>query len=591
MNNSIKPSQLLASIKLPAQETSRLSFCGSGKASVVREWVDNLQATKVMKTSGILYNAVPEISRLKTDYNNRFEILECLRPSIQYSILGLQKTFLNQPLIMPPEAQKSVIVAQSLQKNMIDGYLACVMQIAEKGKASKVTFDLLSKAIHRAISGIGLLFFRNYQIYAQTPASLWSTVNILYQVASYYNLTDVQIVDPSLRHARSLSITNVYTRILMMASAKTNQISQSDIESAFTVFEQWSHAVTIKNDLSDDLENFFAVNLLSSQGPIYKSKIADREQGHFIELEFKPLLSLLSKQSVNSEDIVSSGSSIKVPKDFPESLLRHLLDTWSNVAQRKFDRRVTESVAEVSVGLSDCHYFICNGQDFDYFLQSSGSEAQQKVSRFSQGITPASHINDYQNSCIPVHRVKIQNVSAAGYCLLWHEDISSKVSAGEIIGIKEVGKRTWGVGVIRWVRQLKNASQLGIQLLSNNAKPYAIAQTYDMGGYSEYMRALFLPPSKFGQGNPTLLTASAPFQEFDKVKIIDGEKESTAKLDRVVFFTKSAQQFRFRRLDSGVSQTTSNTGEVNGERYGERNNESSDIKNANDADNFDSSWD
>lgn len=579
MSKSLKPSQLLASINLPPQESSRLSFCGSGKASVVREWVDNLQATKVMKTSGILYNAVPEIARLKTDYHNRFEILECLRPSIQYSILGLQKNFLNQPLIMPADAQKAVIVAQSLQKNMIDGYLACVMQIAEKGKANKPTFDLLSKALHRAISGIGLLFFRNYQIYAQTPASLWSTLNILYQVADYYGLCDIQIVDPTLRHARSLSITNAYTRILMLASAKTNQVSQSDIESAFSVFENWCPTVTIKSELSDDPENFFAVNLLSSQGPIYKSKIDDHDNGRFIELEFKPLLSVLSKQSVNAEDIVSTGNSIKVPKDFPESLLRHLLETWSNVAQRKFDRRSTESIAEVCVGLSDCHYFVCNGQDFDYFLRSSGSQEQQKISRFSQGITPASHLNDYQNSCIPVHRVKIQNVSAGGYCLLWHEDISSKVSAGEIIGIKEMGKRTWGVGVIRWVRQLKKASQLGIQLLANNAKPYGIAQTYDMGGYSEYMRALFLPPTKFGQGNPTLLTASAPLQEYDKVKIVDGEKESTAKLDRVVFFTKSAQQFRFRRLDSGSAQTTSPV------------DDSKEVNKTQEPDNFDSSWD
>ncbi len=580
MTVKIKPSQLLGHINLPPKDLNRLSFCGSAKASVVQAWVNNLQATQVMKTSSILYNAVPEIPRLKTDYANRIEILETLRPSIQYSILGLQKTFLNQPLIMPAEAQKAVVVAQSLQKNMIDGYLTTVVEIAEKGKANKNTFELLGTAIHRAINGVGLLFFRNYQIYAHPPASLWATLNILYLVACYYEIADKQIKDPTLNKARSLSISEAYTRILMLAAAKTNQMSQPDIDAAFTVFENWCPAVTLANVISDDPENFYAVNLLSSQGPVYKSKIKDRSKGYFIELEFKPLLSLLSKQSTNTDDIVSGGNKIQVPKDFPESLLRHLLETWSNVAQRKFDRRMIESTAEVCVGLSDCHYFVCNGQDFDYFLKSSGTSEQQKVSRFSQGLTPASHLNDYQNSCIPVHRVQIQNVSAGGYCILWHEDISSKVSAGEVIGIKEMGKRTWNVGVIRWVRQLKNASQLGLQLLSNNPKPYAVAQTYDMGGYSEFMRALFLPPSKFGQNNPTLLTASAPFNEFDKVKLVDGEKESTAKLDRVVFSTKSAQQFKFRRLDSGMNQASETSTYVTGSQPA-----------ASDPDDFDSSWD
>lgn len=571
MNKSVKPSQLLSQINLPPQDLARLSFCGGSKASAVKDWVDNLQATKVMQTSGMLYKALPEVARLKTDYTNRIEILELIRPSVQYSILGLQKTFLNQPLIMPEEAQKSVLVAQSLQKNMVNGYLAAVIQIAEKGKANKATFDLFAKAIHRAISGIGLLFFRNYQIYAQTPPSMWSTLNILYQVADYYELTENQIIDPTLRQARSSSVQQAYTRILMMDSAKTNQMSQTDIDSAFNIFESWCQAVKIKEELSENAEHFLAVNLLSSQGPIYKSKIQDPSTGRYVELEFTQLLSQISKQSGDSEDIVGGSKAVKVPKDFPEPLLKHLLETWSNVAQRKFDRRVIETSAEVCVGLSDCHYFACNGQDFEYFLRSTGSAEPQKVSRFSQGLTPASHLDEYQNSFVAVHRVVIQNVSAGGYCLLWHEDISSKVSAGEVIGIKEVGKRTWGIGVIRWVRQLKNASQLGIQLLSNNSKPYGIAQTYEAGGYSEFMRALFLPPTKFGQGNPTLLTASAPFHEFDKVKIIDGERETTAKLDRAVFSTKSCQQFRFRRLD-GSANTESTP------------------SNDQEADDFDSSW-
>ncbi|MFL0810426.1 MAG: PilZ domain-containing protein [Agarilytica sp.] len=573
MNKSLKPSQLLSQLNLPPQDLPRLLFCGSHKASAVKNWVNSLQATKVMQTSTALYKALPEIARLKTDYANRIEILELLRPSVQYSILGLQKSFLNQPLIMPEEAQKAVLVAQSLQKNMLNGYLAAIIQIAEKGKANKSTLELFRKAIHRAISGIGLLFFRNYQIYAQTPPNMWATLNILYQVAAYYELSEEQNIDPTFKHTRSSSITQAYTRIMMMDSAKTNQMSQADIDSAFSIFESWCQAVKIKEEISENPEHFLAVNLLSNQGPIYKSKIEDPSKGRYIELDFTQLLSQLSKQSVDSDDIVGGSKAVKVPKDFPESLLKHLLETWSNVAQRKFDRRVIETSAEVCVGLSDCHYFACNGQDFDYFMRSSGSAEPQKVSRFSQGLTPASHIDEYQNSFVAVHRVVIQNVSAGGYCLLWHEDISAKVSAGEVIGIKEVGKRTWGIGVIRWVRQLKNASQLGIQLLSNNSKPYGIAQTYEMGGYSEFMRALFLPPNKFGQSNPTLLTASAPFREFDKVKIIDGERETTAKLDRSVFSTKSCQQFRFRRLDG-------NNGSENSQTPPE----------TNQTDDFDSSW-
>jgi len=556
MNDSVKPSQLLASINLPAQENSRLSFCNSNKANAVLGWVDNLLATKVMQTSGQLYKAVPEIPRLKTDFQNRFEMLEHLRTSVQYCILGLQKTFLNQPLILPEAAQKSVLVAQSMQKNMVDGYIATVVQITEKGKANRPTLELLGKAIHRAITGIGLLFFRNYQIYAQTPANLWSNLNILYLVADYYDLKSVPISDPTFKSKRPLTIEAIYIRTLMMASARTNQLSQTDIDVAFSSFESWCTAVKLTKGLSDDPENFLAINLMSSQGPLYKSKIADRQRGHFFELDFKTLLSQISKQSASADTIVGNAATVTVPKDFPANLLSHLLDTWGNVAQRKHERRNVDNNAEICVGLSDCHYFACNGQEFDYFLQSAGSHEPNKISRFSQGLTPASHLDEPQNSDRPVHRITLQNVSVGGYCILWQGDISAKVSAGEVIGIKEVGKRTWGVGVIRWVRQLRKASQLGVQLLSNNVKPYGAAQTYDMGGTSEYMRALFLPPSKFGQGNPTVLVAAVPFQEFDKVKMIDGEKEWSAKLEQLVFSTKSMQQFRFRTSEASHAEET-----------------------------------
>lgn len=574
MNDNVKPSQLLKMINLPPATLPRLNFCGSNKASGVREWVDSLLATKVMHTSSKLYQAIPEVSRLKTDFQNRFEILEILRPSIQYSILGLQKSFLNQPLILPESAQKAVLVAQSLQKNMIDGYVATVMQIAQNGRANKPTLDLLTKTIHRAITGIGLLFFRNYQIYASPPANMWSILNILYQVASYYDLTKTPVTDITLKTTRALSIENAYSRVLMLACAKTNQLSQAEIEQAYTAFESWCQVVSINAGLSDESENFFAVDLLSSQGPIFKSKVQAQNSGRFIELDYTSLLSQLSKQSAASEENLSAGAKITIAKDFSPPLLNHLIQTWSNVAQRKYERKNIESPADVSIGLTDCHFFICNGQDFDYFLRSSGSHEPQKISRFSQGLTPASHLDNYQNSSAPVYRVSLQNSSAGGYCILWQGEISAKVVAGEIIGIKEIGKRTWSIGVIRWMRQLKQASQLGIQLLANNAKPYGVAQNYDMGGYSEYMRAFFIPPSKFGHGNPTLLTAFAPLQEFDKIKLIDGEREWTAKLERVVFSTKNVQQFRFRNLDSGDAQ---NTG-------------SKDTQKSHQPKNFDSSW-
>ena len=571
MTEQAKPSELLAKISLPTQELSQLSFCKSNKPSAVQKWVDGLRATQVMQTSIQLYNAVPEIPQLKTDFANRLEILENLRTTIQYSLQGLQKNFLNQPLTLPEEAQKAALIAQSIQKNMVDGYIVTAIQITQQRKAKKQILALLATAIHRAITGIGLLFFRCYQIYTQTPPNLWSTLHILYQVAEYYHLSEQTINDSTLSNTHALSIRAAYTRILMLATAKTNQLNQNDINTIFTLFENWCVSVKLHDKLTEDNDNFFVVDLNGNQAPIYKSKVEEKHTQHFIELDFKSLLNQLSKQSSATENTIGSSSSVQIPKDFPEPLLKHLLETWGNITQRKQDRRNIEGAADACIGLIDCHFFISNSQEFNDFLSNISKHEANGIHGFSQGITPASHLNDANNNIEkPFFRINVKNTSLGGYCVLWTGNIPNKAVAGELIGIKEIGKRTWDIGVIRWVRQLKKASQLGIKLLSNKAKPCAIAQTYDMGGCSEYMRTLLLPPSKLTGGSPSLLTGTVPFQALDNVRIADGDKEWAAKLDRVLFSTKSVQQFRFRALDHP-------------------NNEGKDIQH--DTDDINSSWD
>lgn len=552
MNDTPKPSELLDRISLPKQDVTRLSFCGTSKATGVRKWVDSLLATQIKHTSAQLYKALPEVCHLKTDYQNRLEILETLRPSVQYCILGLKKDFLNQSLILPQEAQKAAIVAQSLQKNMIDGYLVSLIHITQQAKANKQTLDLLAKAIHRTITGIGLFFFRSFQLYTQPPPRFWSILHTLYLVAKYYEISELPIVDPSLKHSRALSISAAYLRVLMLSTVRPNQLSQTNIEATYDVFEMWYSAVKIHNDPTDDCENFYIVDLLDNKAPFYKSQLKAGSSLQLIELDFKQLLSQLSKQSSPSEEALDSACNIRVPKEFPSSLLTHLLDVWGNVAQRRQERKNIEGAADISIGLVDCHYFVCNGQEFDYFVRSSGKpDTGGDESIIATGLTPLESRQTAQsNYDRPTYRATLQNASAGGFCLLWRGDVPAKIGAGELIGIKEIGKRTWSVGVVRWIRQLKQASQLGIQVISTNPRPYGVAQNYDMGGYSDYLRTLYIPPSKFGNESATLLTSTAPFHEFNKVRIIDGDREWKAKLNRIVFSTTSVLQFSFSPLEN-----------------------------------------
>ena len=563
-------------LHLPLQEVKELSFCSSAKAVKVGAWVNNLQATKITHTSIVLYNAIPELNKLKTDFDNRINSLEQVRPTVQNCIQGLTREFLHQPLILPENAQKVAIVSQALQKNMLDGYLLCIREISNLSRFKPETITSLSKAIHRAITGIGLFFFRTYQLYTQIPAGMWHILHGLYQTAEYYELLDRSISDSTLTNNTSSTIRNAYVRVLMLASCRANQLNQNDVAHAYAAFAQWASLVKINSGISPDKDNFYIANLSQDSSPSYKSRFEGTEADTIIELDFKTLLGMLSKQGGQGEEVLGNAHSVTIPKDFPEALLSHLLSTWGNVSQRKMGRRDVNISADICVGLVDSHYFLAGKRKFEEYI--SGNNNSDDWHSGGGGFTPRD-MNQRDNSPAdesgrPTWKITIQNVSVGGYCLLWQGDIPPRVEAGEIICLREAGRQSWNLGVVRWIKQLKQASQLGIQLLSNHPSVCGAAQIFDMGGQSDFMRSLILPPAKHSGAPATLITSNAPFGEMQKAKIFTSDKTLTVRLDRCIFATGSIQQFVYRALESsGDEQSSRSPSRTSGR------------------DEFDSSWD
>lgn len=531
-----------------------------------------MQATRITHTSVILYKSIPELNQVKTDFENRLKTLEAVRPTVQHCIQGLTKDFLHQTLTLNEEAQKFAIIAQALQKYMVDGYVLCLREMSNLPRFKVETLGLLSKCLHRAISGIGLFLFRSYQLYTAAPSGMWKLLHGLYQTAEYYDLLDKTIADPNLDFPQATSIRNAWLRILMLAACKPNQLSQNDCGHAFKAFAQWSAMVKTNNGVSSDKDNFYIVNISQDEAPCYKSRFNGEETDKIVELDFKTLLGRLSKQGGSREDAALDPHAAFVAKDFPDTLLDHLLNTWGSVAQRKLGRRDVNVTAEIAVGLVDCHYFLAGKRKFedfiggDAFTQAGTAFTPRDSSRLS---------SDGSNSERPTWSVTIQNVSAGGYCILWKGEVPPKLESGELICLKEQNRFSWNLGVVRWIKQLKNASQMGVQLLSNHANPCAIAIIFDMGGQADYTRALLLPQNNSSNQPECILTPRAPFVEMQKAKIMAGERTVSARLGKCLFSTGSIKQFAYTEME-GSEQKTPGAGTRAASRP---------------KDNFDSSWD
>ncbi len=555
MTDTYNPKSHFSEIGLPAQDLTKFSFCNGIKPANLQNWADQLQITRVTQTSVQLYKNLPEINRLKTDPKTRLEMLEVLRPSIQISIAGLAKQFLGQPLILPEEAQKTAIVAQALQKSMINGYSICVRDLISQKSLNSQGRDNLAKAISRAMSSIGLLYLRSCQIYTPLPKGLWLLLHHLYRTADAYEILTAPIQDPLLKLRQASNIRDTYLRTIMLACSNSNQLSQKDLAMAFDAFESWAHPVTTRKNVTRDNANPFFINLSRDEPPRYKERASADEPGYRLELDFSRLVTALARQKDSDP---KNGDGLIIPRNMPMDLINHLINTWAETTDRQQHRRKIKSAIDVCVGLTECHYFLAGEQDFGSFLgqaRKANPEGWPVPSSYASlnGFTLAERAaSTGQGADYKPTRVTVQNISAGGYCLYWQDNMPHNATAGQLLGIREVGKQEWNLGVVRWIRQLRGASQMGIQVLALDAKPVATSVRYPRGGYSDFMRGLQLAPYEAGQTASTLITAAAPFQEFSKVQLKSGSQTLSLNLDQCILSTNAIRQFDFHIVDADL---------------------------------------
>ena len=147
----------------------------------------------------------------------------------------------------------------------------------------------------------------------------------------------------------------------------------------------------------------------------------------------------------------------------------------------------------------------------------------------------------------PAHQVNLINTSPGGYCIHWSGDVPASIQAGELLGIQERGVKHWSIGVIRWIRHLRDqGTQLGVELLAPKAEVGAARLLQKTGSNGPFMRALLLPAIKAIAQPATLLLPRIPFRTGNKVELMYPEIQGRYQLTKRLTSTSSFSQFQFR---------------------------------------------
>lgn len=559
MTHELDVKSLFAALELPAPDIELLAFCGSNKASRVADWADSLKTTQTVKTCGHLYQVIPQVLRLKTTTIERKQMLDSLFLVAYPCTLSLGKEFLNQPLALPQNAQKAAVLGQTILKSLATGYLMILEKLCAERKLKEPQLDMAAESSFNALQCLSLMQLRNQQLYSQASPVIWRYANSLIQIAQHLKVCN-RLVKPRFTGFKVATPTHCYLRIVALAGARLNQLTQVDMGHTFNALESWSQALKIS-----DTPATFWIDLNSSNPPLLLDRKTPPEHGNLMHFDFSVLTQQLASLLEGEANIVGHGVEISIPPEISSPTTLHLESAWGRNIARTSNRRSSEHTAEIVVGFQQCHSKLSGCDNFSDFLGEHHRATSNKkpgigdLSNLLGALTPAASAkNNGQSTAATPLRVTTQNVSKEGYCLLWEGVQPVRIDAGDVIAIREHAKRDWSLGVIRWIRKLKSHSLLGVQLVSTKPQAVAASCSYDDGGYSDFMRA-FLLPNQPPQHHSNLLTSNVLFDENTriKLKLETNAKPSEAKLAECQLTTGKAKAFSLQEI-SEIRSTNAN---------------------------------
>lgn len=589
-------------LRLPEQDLHHLTL-GSAQPRKMQDWIESLPLVNVGESSRLLYQVIQELNRFNTDFKARQTLLELIRTPILLVEKQLGKHYLGQSVVLPEKGRKVAALAQALHSHLATGYKLVAVDALQKPK-DKEHSRIATIAMHRALTGMGLILLRTEQLYLPTPKFLWLEIHQIFLMAESHGLDKVEVEDTSFRRVSSSTIRDAYARLLLLSTARPNQLRQNDIELVWEATEEWCELVEIRD--TRNAADIFAFDLQADAPPTYRKLASQHQQDTLRSIDAKQLAGQL-RIAAEKGQLPDKNAEFTFPRGFSRELALHLSQAWGNLTERAFARLASSGAIDACIGLGAVHYFISGGVDFETQVrgklailhEEKGNPFLQQQARQSQRISladdPWAHAFDgggYRmaeessaldrislksvtnmldeqartrdsKASFDQHSCSIVNSSPGGYCLEWVGETPAYVRAGELIGLMETGAKNWSLGVIRWVKQIPGkGAQMGIELLAPKATPCGCRVLKQSGETTEWMRTLLLPELRAIGQEATLITPSMAFSTGYKVHVALGGVHRRVALYRQLNATAGFRQFLFRDLDAPApgSQTTGTSG-------------------------------
>ncbi len=532
-------------LNIPVQNPSAAMSVKFTPADILN-WRNALEMADLSATTKKLYQVMREGGQHNVQPKDRLEILELLRPTIQFVCQSLAKHYTHQPHALTQEQFTIANLCQTLQLEMAYGYKTIIEQTASPSSSFDLKASLLPIAIQRVFYYFSQILVRSYKIYSPPPLNLWQELHLLYR---YIRNNLPQRED----------LIEDYKHILLFAGSGPAHLRQNEQEALYRGTEIWAPLASFSNKIPNTTgTGYLIVDTAADHAPLHPSRgqvtFSDSCEVllvHGIASRLKNLLEIIEPNELQSRIEHYNQAEYAIPS----SVLRALIKAWGMPSPRTQERVAQHQSAQICVGLRSTHFYANHAQSFKMPRSETAPESATSASGEIQWVAElentdeqGTHIDLSNAKAIPVESTElyvfyvstIVNETPTGYSLTIETAIGSSLQVGEILGLKRDDlPDVLEICSVRWLQYESNVLRLGIERLSAGSKAAAIQLIKNKKTVGDYVRCLIL--------DSTLLVPVLPFKKEDLVNLIENELEEPNEyvLNELVDATGGYKRFQF----------------------------------------------
>lgn len=544
----------------PRQQPAGTSF--DVRRRPLRRWLATLPLADPAATAQLLLDALFEVNRLTLTPRSRLRFLELLRAPVADAIAALRRIYCTRELPLSGHNQRLARRVEQMLLELCIGYHS-LLSPAPAGAHRRSQALLLQRSLHT----LGCLLHHYASLYAPPPTGLWAQLHRLYRQAEAQGL-EQRVLRDQLAQQGKRSVAATYKHILLLAAAGPYQLRPSALAHAYALTERWAaHATLSHCQANGSSAGTFLVNLAGDLPPSRPNNVAARAQ-QTLYLDATPIAAMLLRQLQPASWWQFWRRSKTAGLD--SELLRQLAASLGLPPLRQSVRLPVQASIEVFIGLTAIHRALVGLHRLDKLdaaadkTHFTSRDRQQDLDPNAPDIwsliyptellrrlaatAPTAAARPPAASGVPGQAWTLLNSSAGGYCLRSAPGQRSRVQIGALLLLREQGRHHagWQLGIVRWMRQLPDGLQCGVQALGFMPMPALLRQRQEQGRFGSPCRCLLLPANRISQEPASLLTAPLPGKLHQRALLQGPAGEHEILLSRLLESSNGFMRFEYQ---------------------------------------------